>query len=155
MTRPFSKAVLRIPEIANSFETGLQALRKSDRAAITANDPRTLVGSVDIDSALKSKYPHDNRWDYCIGITVGKTTDSVVWVEVHPANSHSVTDMVAKASWLFSWLKGPGKPLRDLAKDKPDLRWVPTGPVAFRRGGKQHVQLANAGISFPERRVVL
>jgi hypothetical protein len=78
MTRPFRKAVSRIPEIADSFKSGLQALRGSDKGSINANDPRTLIGSVHIDGALKSKYPDESRWDYCIGISVSKTTDDVV-----------------------------------------------------------------------------
>jgi hypothetical protein len=48
-----------------------------------------------------------------------------------------------------------GKPLQMLGGGKRDLRWVPTGRVAFPRGSRQHVRLATFGIGFPEREVVL
>jgi hypothetical protein len=155
MAGPFAVAVGRIPALANHLAPGLQALRKSDRNAIRINDARKLAGSIDIDNALRGVYPDASRWDYCIGVNRSAKSDSVVWVEVHPANSLSVADLVKKARWLLSWLRGPGKPLRALDRGPPDLRWVPSGPVAIRRGGREHALLAKAGVRFPERRVDL
>lgn len=153
MARSFADTIATIPSLARHCKPGLQALRSSDRSSILTRDPRRLSGSVDIDTALEPVYPNSSRWDYCLGITLHSGSNAVIWIEVHPANAQSVRDMVAKSSWLMSWLHGPGKPLLILSSGKPDLRWVPTGRVAIRRGSKQHFQLAKAGIGFPERRI--
>ena len=150
-----SAAIKQIPHLTGKLKQGLQALRKNHRDAILPKKSRKLSGSIDIDKALKSEHPHDHRWDYCIGVRKRQNTDSLVWVEFHPANSHSVSDMLAKATWLKQWLAGPGKPLQGLMKTKTDLRWVPTGPVAIRQASKQSKILAQAGISFPKRRIKL
>ena len=150
-----SAAIKQIPSLTGKLKPGLQALSKNHRDAISPENPRKLSGSIDIDTALKSKYPHDHRWDYCIGIQKQRNADSLVWVEFHPANSHSVRDMLAKAKWLKQWLAGCGKPLQGLMKTKIDLRWVPTGPVAIRQASKQSKILAQAGISFPKRHIKL
>lgn len=155
MSGTFRGAIARIPTLADKVAPGLRALRNRDRGAIEIDDPRKLVGSVDLDSALVTIFPGDSRWDYCIGIRKSAKSDRVVWIEVHPANSISVKDLVRKANWLFSWLRGAGKPLASLDTGAPELRWIPTGPVAFRRGSRQHTLLAQAGVGFPERRVNL
>ena len=150
-----SAAIKQIPSLTGKLKHGLQALRKNHRNAISPKNSRKLSGSIDIDTALKSKHPHDHRWDYCIGVQKRQNADLLVWVEFHPANSHSVSDMLAKAKWLKQWLAGPGKPLQGLIKTKTDLRWVPTGPVAIRQASKQSKILAQAGIRFPKRRIRL
>ena len=155
MAATLSNAIRKIPSLTGELKQGLQALRKSHRKVIVTEDPRKLSGSIDIDTALEPKYPNDHRWDYCIGVQGSQNSDSLVWVEFHPANSHSVSEMVAKAEWLKQWLKSAGKPLLALMKKKTDLRWVPTGPVAIRQGGKQGKILAQAGIKFPRRAIRL
>ena len=150
-----SAAIKQIPSLTGKLKQGLQALRKNHRDAISPENSRKLSGSIDIDTALKSKCPHDHRWDYCIGVRKNRNADSLVWVEFHPAHSHSVRDIVTKATWLKQWLAGPGKPLKGLMKTKTDLRWVPTGRVAIRQASKQGKILAQAGISFPRRRINL
>ena len=150
-----SAAIKQIPSLTGKLKQGLQALRKNHRDAISPENSRKLSSSIDIDTALKSKYPNDHRWDYCIGVRKNRNADSLVWVEFHPANSHSVRDIVTKATWLKQWLAGPGKPLKRLMNTKTDLRWVPTGPVAIRQASKQGKILAQAGISFPKRRINL
>lgn len=155
MAALLSDAIKKIPSLADNLKPGLQALRRNDRNAVSIEDSRKLSGSIDIDKALESEYPNENRWDYCIGVRRTTHSDSIVWVEVHPANSRSVSDMLAKAKWLKSWLTSSGKPLRVLCPGRLDLRWVPTGRVGFPRGSRQSKSLAQAGIGFPERRIVL
>ena len=155
MAALLSDAIKKIPSLADNLKPGLQALRRNDRNAVSIEDSRKLSGSIDIDKALESEYPNENRWDYCIGLRRTTHSDSLVWVEVHPANSRSVSDMLAKAKWLKSWLKSSGRPLGVLCSGGLDLRWVPTGRVGFRRGSRQSTLLAQAGIGFPERRIVL
>lgn len=155
MAGTFPGAIEKIPTLSRALKPGLQALRNRDRNSVLVGNSRILSGSVDIDQALKETRPRESRWDYCIGVKHGRGSDSVVWIEVHPANSLSVSDMIAKARWLITWLGVEGKPLMELVDGRPDLRWVPTGRVAIRRGGKEHHQLAKAGIGFPQRQIVL
>lgn len=131
MAALLADVIKKIPSLADNFKPGLQALRRNDRNAVSITDSRKLSGSIDIDKALESEYPNENRWDYCIGVRRTTHSDSLVWVEVHPANSSSVSAMLAKAKWLKSWLKSSGRPLTVLCPGRLDLRWVPTGRVGF------------------------
>jgi hypothetical protein len=63
----FKKAVEETPDIKAAFCSGLQALRRSDRQHVSAQDTNRLAGSVDIDTTVKDQYPNDSRWDYAIG----------------------------------------------------------------------------------------
>lgn len=153
--KKFSDAVKAIPELSVWLKLGLQAVKNRDRNCIAVNNPRQLTGSVDLDSALVSSYPNANRWDYAIGIARNRQADNVIWIEVHPANSHHVSEIISKAKWLRSWLRTNGRPLLELCGKKPELRWVTTGRVAFRKGSKPHLQLGKAGIQFPQRVVNL
>lgn len=128
-------AIKQIPALTGKLKQGLQALRRKYRNAISIGHSGKLSGSIDIDTALKSKYPNDHRWDYCIGVRKSQNLDWLVWVEFHPANSNSVSDVVAKAKWLKQWLKTHGMPLQKLMQAKTDLRWAPTGPAASRQAG--------------------
>lgn len=154
-TRPtFANAVRSIPSISSAYQDGIQALSASEKSAVRIADTRSLAGSVDLDHALEQQYPNDARWDYGVGVS-GASRDRVVWLEFHPANSHSVSEVVQKSKWLQKWLKADGAPLRDLSGEKLDLRWVPTGRVSIRRGSSEQRKLATAGVGFPSREVVL
>ena len=95
----FYSAVKGTKEISNGYQTGLQALG-SNSTKITVPDTRKLNGSVDIDSCVKDLYPTENRWDYAIGYN-----ETAYFIEIHPAETSSVTKMIAKVTWLKQWLK--------------------------------------------------
>jgi hypothetical protein len=104
------------------------------------------VGSVDLDEAMRLAFPNDPRWDYAIGISQRPDSDRVVWLEVHPASSLHVDEVLNKLRWLKGWR----------AKDAPELRrlpahfcWVATGTVSFRRGSREEKRIAQEGIRFP------
>lgn len=65
----FKQAVEDSPELEGAWCAGLQALRRADRKHVDAQDTERLTGSIDLDSALRSKSEHANEpvWDYGIG----------------------------------------------------------------------------------------
>jgi hypothetical protein len=107
---------------------------------------------VDIDAALKSDLPNDPRWDYAIGMIVDSKRDRIVWVEVHPASSSNVKEVLAKLRWLRDWLDSAAGTLARLDRR---IVWVASGTVAILRGSPQARQLAIEGLKFPRSHVVL
>jgi len=103
---------------------------------------------VDLDEALRLAFPNDPRWDYAIGISQRAHTDHIVWLEVHPASSLHLDEVLNKLRWLKPWL----------ANDAPELHrlpahfcWVATGTVSFRRGSREEKRIAQEGIGFPRK----
>jgi hypothetical protein len=94
----FQVAVLATDCLAGAYRSGLQVVRKQDRQRITCQDGRRLTGSIDVDQALHRSHPDDNRWDY--GIGVKHNSEHVVWIEIHPASSSHVQEVIAKLTWL-------------------------------------------------------
>jgi len=115
---------------------------------LRCSNPRRLRGSVNLDDALRLAFPNDPRWDYAIGISQRSHSDRAVWLEVHPASSLHVGEVLNKLRWLKGWL----------ASDAPELQglpahfcWVATGSVSFRRGSREEKRIAQEGIRFPSK----
>jgi hypothetical protein len=105
--------------------------------------PRTLVGSVDVDSALAAVLPDAPRWDYLVGQRSGHE-ERVHWVEVHPASSTgNITEVEAKLTWLVGWLEGT-----PLARHRRTFVWVASGRSAFNSRSPALKGLANRGLRF-------
>jgi hypothetical protein len=84
----FKRAVEDTPVIRNSYRVGLQALRAGDRKYVVPDDTRKLAGSVNVDDALRHRYPNDPRWDYGVAYKRCENhADHVYWIEVHPART--------------------------------------------------------------------
>ena len=96
----FKSIVQAIPAIAGAYREGLQALESKDAGKVKPQNPRKLSGSVYLDKCLKTTNPHDARWDYVIGYS-----EKAYFVEVHPANTSNVDEVVKKKKWLDVWLK--------------------------------------------------
>lgn len=148
MSSAFEKAVRSVAPLAQAYRKGLQAIRNRDLQRITSRRQERLTGSVDLDAALRPSLPNANRWDY--GIGVKGSSEHVVWVEVHPASSNHVQDVIDKASWLRGWLV---KDAPSLAKLPRQLVWVASGTVALTAGSPQRRRLAQEGIHFAGRGV--
>lgn len=131
----FKEAVDNTDDLKNGYCKGLQALRgDSQKVAIT--DLEKLLGSVGIDECTKAIYPEDARWDYAIGY------DEAAWfLEVHPANTSNVKEMVEKVQWLEKWLLGSGKKLAAIRKDGL-YYWIPSGKVCILKTSPQYRSLA-------------
>src|SRR5882672_1240850 len=91
----FLQAVNKTPSIEKELRVGLKALSKPDRKLVGCKGAR-LQGSVDIDSALRTIYPNAARWDYLVGIGGPRQRDSAVWLEVHPASSSHIDEVLNK-----------------------------------------------------------
>lgn len=140
----FQQAVEATPELAGAFQSGLGAVRTTDKARIRAEDTRLVRGSVDIDRALKPTYPNDNRWDYAVGHRHhNQQFDTVYWIEVHPANSREVKAVLGKLQWLRSWLGGSAPRLRVIRKE---FIWISSGKTSFTLTSPQQKQFALHGL---------
>lgn len=131
----FEEAVKSVPDLSGGYCKGLKAMN-ADSARIKPMDSKCLSGSVDIDSCTKSKYPDAARWDYAIGYD-----ERAYFVEVHPANTSNIKEMLKKADWLKSWLKNKGEALEKIKKTET-LYWVPSGKVAIPKTSPQLRNLA-------------
>lgn len=132
---PFKTAVGNCDEIKDELKSGLSALKSDSKFVKTAN-PKLIEGSVDIDGAVKKLYPEDARWDYVVGYN-----DEAVFIEVHPAATSNVSEMVSKVKWLKSWLDSKAQDLRELNKSKV-YYWIPSGGVSILKGSAQYKQIA-------------
>ncbi len=148
----FQDAVLATPGLEQAYRSGLQALRAVDRGRIDCPDPKGLAGSLDLDSCLKELLPSDPRWDYGIGLNRSEGHDQIVWIEVHPANSHHVDEVLRKHRWLKDWLHVHGSLLKPMSAR---FVWVASGPVALTANSPQRRRVAAAGVHFAGHKYVL
>ena len=96
----FESIVQAIPAIASAYRDGLQALESKDAGKVKPQNPRNLSGSVYLDKCLEKTNPHDARWDYVIGYC-----EKAYFVEVHPANTSNVDEVVKKKKYPQSLLR--------------------------------------------------
>lgn len=131
----FQESVEATADIAKGFCKGLQALKSNSTAVSTKND-RQITGSVDIDTMTKTLYPTASRWDYAIGYE-----DKAYFLEIHPANTSNVSEMINKKNWLENWLISKAPALRSIKADAP-YYWVPSGKNAILKTSRQYRQIA-------------
>lgn len=112
------------------------------------SNTRRLAGSVDVEGALKPSEPNAALWDYVVGLSAQGGTDEAVWVEVHPASSQHVDEVLQKLDWLLRWLKERKAPVRNLRRR---FCWVATGKVAFTPASPQGKRIAERGLQFPSK----
>lgn len=131
----FKEAIETIPEVKSGFRNGLQALG-ANAQVVKASDTRKLDGSVDIDACTKALYPRASRWDYAIGYDA-----KAYFLEVHPANTSNVDEMLKKAEWLTNWLKEKAPALKRMAANN-SFYWVPSGKYNILPNSPQSRKLA-------------
>jgi hypothetical protein len=133
---------------------GLQALRAGDRKYVVPNDTRKLAGSVNVDDALRQRYPNDPRWDYGVAYKRRENhADHVHWIEVHPARTDVHRNEVrAKLHWIKTWLMNDGA---RFGKFSRDFVWISSGEAAFTSTSPQLRVLAEDGLRFSGRRLVI
>lgn len=140
----FKEAVQNTPVLKDAFQEGLRALRAEDRPHIEAEDTRAIVGSVDIDLAMRRADPQGNRWDFAIGYKHGNRPEDVIYfVELHTANDAQVKKVLKKATWLHAWLKSDG--MRFLPFER-DIVWVSSGATTFTLSAPQRKGMAALGL---------
>jgi hypothetical protein len=145
----FRKAVEATASVQAHYRPGLQALAAGDADRIQCDNPRRLTGSVNVDQALQAAEPDEPRWDYGIGLR-RNNAECAIWVEVHPASSTSITDMLNKLQWLRKWLRAQAPALAALTQS--DYYWVSTdATIAITPNSPQARRLAAAGLVGPRR----
>lgn len=140
----FRQDVESVEGLKGQFRSGLQALKAADRARLTVEKPANLAGSIDIDSAMKSCYPNDSRWDYAVGYKRNAKEVMLYWIEVHPASGgQAITEINRKFDWLARWVattrlrRYPGK-----------HHWIASGKSSFTALHPKIKALAQRGVLF-------
>ena len=151
----FREAVDATAELRGACLPGLQALKESDRNRIQCADTRRLKGSIDLEVRLKDHYREYPQWDYGIGWLEAAGRECAIWVEVHPASSGHVDDMIRKVTWLKNWLRNHAPCLKSLTRVENGYAWVATAGISFRPGSPQAQKLTRAGVSFPQKQLRL
>ncbi len=129
------------------YEVGLGALLKRDRDRIRCSDSRKLSGSVSLEDALREVLKGRRLWDYAIGVRIDQKDDAAVFVEIHPAASTNVSEVLGKLTTLREWLAREGQALASLRSVQ--FIWVASGRVAIPRGSPHARRLAAAGLDYP------
>lgn len=142
----FRTAARNTRGLENAWREGLRAIRRKDRKHVKVDATTRLAGSIEVDGALQGAHPNANRWDYAIGV-LGRD-EFVVWLEIHPASSSHVEEILKKSAWLLGWLKSEAPELDRLPRR---LAWVASGRIGLATTSPQSRRLAQAGIGFPRR----
>ena len=132
----FKSIVQAVHAIAGAYREGLQALESKDAGKVKPQNPRKLSGSVYLDKCLKTTNPHDARWDYVIGYR-----EKAYFVEVHPANTSNVDEVVKKKKWLDVWLKTNALDLKAMMAGT-SYYWIASGKVAILPNSPQARKIA-------------
>ncbi len=146
----FKDAVERTDDLAEAYKPGLQALKTVDRRRIQCSNTGDLTGSIALDQALRDSHPSDPRWDYGIGVRKTQNSDRVIWIEVHPASSSHIQDVLDKLRWLTNWLTSSAPRLK---KMPAEYVWIATGKVNISPSSPQRKKLAAKGIRFVGKRL--
>jgi hypothetical protein len=144
----FKNAVQATKGLAEAHRPGLQALAPADRRRISCQNTRTLAGSVNLDATLAQAQPNDTRWDYGVGLA-RNVGERAIWVEVHPASSLHIDEVIRKRRWLQRWLDTAPALAAITPKRAAAFLWVASGKVAFQKNSPQSRRLAEAGVSHP------
>ena len=153
----FEEAVRAAPApVDRACRSGIQALKRADRSRIACADPRRLTGSIDLDSALVGEpgYANAPRWDYGIGYTPRGAAHRAIWVEVHPASTGNVREVIHKLNWLQRWLRNEAPQLASLTVSDGRIRpyvWIATAGVHIPPNSPQARRLSREGLSMPRK----
>lgn len=144
----FIDAVNSTAEIAGHCQPGLQALGNNSAHVRTA-DPHSIDGSVNIDECLKHDHPSEPRWDYAVGYA-----GDAFFIEVHPANTSNVEEMIKKVVWLKNWLKSSAPTLLSLHRCGV-FHWIPSGKVKILPNSSQSRKIAQNNLKITRTIMVL
>jgi hypothetical protein len=129
-------------------ENGLGALKTKDRRCVAENVRRAFSDSLDLDKALRSEYPQQNRWDYLLGHDASR---SVIGLEPHSAKTDQISTVIAKKKAAQAQLS------THLRSGKRIVRWI------WVASGRNHIadteklarRLDENGITFVSREILV
>lgn len=130
--------------LREAIRKGLGALESGHRSYVDGPIRTAFDESVDIDAALKSEAPTDNRWDYLLG---HDESSEVVGLEPHSANTKEISVVIAKKKAALDQLRPHLKSGKRVAR----WFWVASGKTSFLPHEKCVLQIQQAGIDFVGR----
>jgi hypothetical protein len=149
----FRSAVRSCDALKPALRDGLQAMKGSDAARVTAKDASRLTGSIDLDAALKTAEPTAARWDYGVGCTrANGRGDHAHWIEIHPCKAGEVRAVEAKLRWLRVWLNGHATALSQLPAQ---FVWVSSSSTSLSPRAPARRKLAQKGLIVAGRHYVI
>jgi len=144
MTSPLSGALKRTSKLRAQMQRGLGALNDADRRRIDKDAKSEFSESLDLDEAMRPRYPLENRWDYLLG---HEPSNRVVALEPHSATSGEVAVIIAKKERAKVHLRTELEPDAHVSQ----WFWVASGRVDFAPFEKAKLRLDQAGITFVGR----
>lgn len=142
-------------------QSGKLAIKGEHRDRVSTSGASSVIDSVNLEKALSSLSPGAPQWDYAIG-WISSGTDSCCFVEVHPANTLQVEEIVRKKTSAAALLTQHAPKVMRLADQtrlrigKPVWRWITTGAhVGIHANTPAARRLRQAGVSMPTRHVEL
>ena len=99
-----------------------------------------------MEACLQEGYKGAPLWDYMIGYD-----SEVFFVEIHPASTSNVKEMIKKVQWLKEWLRESGKVFFENQTTRESYRWVATNRVNITKSSRQAFEIARNGLSFPQK----
>lgn len=140
----FKKTVKQHQETQSCYNSGLQAMGGYSKK-INATNTRLIDGSVFLEECLASSYPQANLWDYMVSYN-----SKIYFIEVHPAETKNISEMIKKLKWLKGWLNNSGVQFMRMTSKNHPYRWVASGRVNITKNSSQRRKLATRGITFPK-----
>ncbi len=142
---------------------GKSAVKNQYQSGIAVGPGVRFTASLDIDTAFQTSEPQASRWDYGLGLQKKGSGEMAVWIEPHPASSHSeVSKIIAKLDWLEAKLALPAfKDLKRLTEKSAQagilrFHWLAmTGDNRIRPGSTEARMLSKRGLRLPSRHLVL
>lgn len=144
----FKQSVESIDDLKGGYRSGLQALGPNSKK-VSVKCAKDLLGSVDIDSCTHTIYPNDSRWDYAVGYN-----QKVIFMEVHPADTSNVSEMIKKVQWLKTWLKEKAESLVKMGRDD-NYYWIPSGRNNILKTSPQYRSLAKHKLVITKKPFVI
>ncbi|MEK6544664.1 MAG: hypothetical protein AABZ44_09550 [Elusimicrobiota bacterium] len=148
----FESAVRAIPDIGGFFKVGLKGVKGEHRAKLVKKSGCRWQGSINLDESLARLYSVESRWDYAVGFHPANQRDRVAFVEIHPASTGHVSEVLRKKVWLLSWLARKAPQLNGMSRE--GFFWVSTDGVHIQNGGSHKRLLAQSGIRVVSRVVL-
>lgn len=144
--------------LRGAFREGKQALKREHRRLVECTNTRNIVGSVDVDSSVgvAEEHQHSKTWDYGVGYKDRgrQNRERAIWVEVHPAHTKNVSEVVEKLAWLKRFLRSEASALNEITYESKGIKpfvWIATGPVAIPRNSRQARMLSLSGLDMPRK----
>jgi hypothetical protein len=128
------------PSFGEHVKEGKVALKGEHRKKVVIE----AMCSVDLDTHGPASAHGEKRWDYLLVNHDGKGHG----VEVHPATTREVDDMIAKKRWAEGLLAKEAKKVTVVK-----WHWVASGRVDIRKHDRSRKMLIDAHIEFPHEHV--